>query len=370
MLGLLPKLTKDYILSNVGVSILHSEMKIFAEYLMLPESDISEALNRGSLFLSPLRKDLNPTCSFYLDNKNKLRMRDWAGYFWGDCFDAAAYKLILDSENQVEFNLILDDIARRFKIHKYASNTDLITHTDDSTIYHLQGKPPMVFSPTFREWNEDDVYYWKQYELELTDLNKFQIYPLYSLHINKKLSYLYSYQDPGYIYQTISREGVNNWECYFPKRDKTKLNKFLRNHSFMGLLNLIKDADFGLITKSRKDAASLNKFGINTVHTAAESTPPKDWELELIKSKWKDVYSLFDFDRQGVVMANKLRKKGVIPLFFTNGRFFTLNWNAKDFTDYIKKYKKNQTIELINYILDEGVELNRDFVEFYESLNH
>lgn len=370
MLGLLPKLTKNYILDNVGMNLIHSQIKIFADYLMIDETDVSESLNRGSLILSPLRKDSNPTCSFYLDDKDRLRMRDWAGYFWGDCFDCVAYRLLLDTENDVEFNLILENIAKKFRIHKYQTGSDVISQNFDTIPYTLQGKPPMVFYPQFRDWNDDDEYYWKQYELTLEDLNKYGIYPLYSLHINKKLTYLYSYQDPAYIYQTISKDGVNNWECYFPKRDKTKQNKFLRNHSFMGLLNLIKDAEFGVITKSRKDSAVINKFGVPSVHTAAESTPPKDWELELIKRKWKKVYSLFDFDRQGVVIANKLKKKGVIPIFFTNGRFYTLDFGAKDFTDYLKKYKKNQTKELVDYILDEGIELNRDFVEFFESLHH
>lgn len=366
--GLLPRLTKSYILRNVGYNELHSQIKIFAEFLGLAENDISECIHRGLLICSPLRTDNSPTCSFYIDRKGVLRFRDWAGYFWGDCFDSAAYRLLLDTNNGTDFNLILESIAKRFKIHRFKGD---FTNGTPIELFPsiLQGKSEMIFSPLFRNWNNDDIRYWNQYYLDVSLLEYFRIFPLYSLHINKRIIYLYSYQDPGYIFKTISKDSADYWECYFPRRDKKKQNRFLRNHRFIGGLNLIENRDYGVITKSRKDVACLALFDINAVHLAGETTMPLDWEFDIIKKKWKTVYSLLDFDYAGIRTSRKLRRLGIIPIFFTNGMYGTLDFESKDFSDYLMKNKWNQTEQLVDYIKDEGINLTYDFVDFFNSLH-
>ena len=89
------KLTKDFILSKVD------QITIFSTYFNLPIETIQYCIDTGEFIVSPIRTDLHPTCGFRYNNRGKLKFKDFAGYFWGDCFDAAAYIIsnIQDNEN-------------------------------------------------------------------------------------------------------------------------------------------------------------------------------------------------------------------------------------------------------------------------------
>jgi hypothetical protein len=119
--GVLPTLTRDYILSKI------SQEQIF-EYYLGVQVDGSGALMKTPAVIRP--RDNNPTFNFKYSDNGKLRARDWAGYFWGDCFDIVAYVLRLDAKDKKSFNVILDQIARDFRLHKYADST----HIDSLTL--------------------------------------------------------------------------------------------------------------------------------------------------------------------------------------------------------------------------------------------
>ncbi len=56
-----------------------------------------------------------------------------------------------------------------------------------------------------------------------------------------------------------------------------------------------------------------------------------------------------DFDLTGVKMANTLLKRyNIQPLFLTDGRFGTINYGAKDISDYIEINGTTETLKLIN----------------------
>ena len=115
------KLTKNYILSKVD------QITIFSVYFNLPIETIQYCIDTGEFIVSPLRSDLHPTCGFRYDNRGKLKFKDFAGYFWGDCFDAAAYILSnidkykgLDVNSKDGFITVLRHITFTFKDLKAA----------------------------------------------------------------------------------------------------------------------------------------------------------------------------------------------------------------------------------------------------------
>src|SRR5882757_10596469 len=59
------------------------------------EEEIFEAFGlrvKTGRFCAPYRTDHRPDCRFYRSSRNgKLYMRDYAGYFHGDCFDYIQY---------------------------------------------------------------------------------------------------------------------------------------------------------------------------------------------------------------------------------------------------------------------------------------
>ena len=87
MKGINNLINKKFILNNT------SQVKIFAKYFNLSEDTIQECIDNNSLINSPIRAEDNPSAGFRYNNKNILKMRDFGGFFWGDCFDAVAYVL-------------------------------------------------------------------------------------------------------------------------------------------------------------------------------------------------------------------------------------------------------------------------------------
>jgi len=151
-LGILPNLTKDYILSKV------SQEQIFEHYLPIK-------VTTEGLIKSPLRNDKNPTASFYYSQNGKLRFRDFGGNFWGDCFDLVALYENLNANNKKDFNILLDKLARIFKIHKYESNgiNPVIsgnTLSIKEASINFKGKKKIEIKT--RDFNEIDARFWFQ----------------------------------------------------------------------------------------------------------------------------------------------------------------------------------------------------------------
>ena len=105
------KLTKDSILSKV------SQINIFSAYTGIEPEVIQHCINTGEFICSPFREDKHPSFGFRYDNRNKLKGRDFAGYWWGDCIDAGATVLSeivhrqVDVNNKEHFQFVLKHIA-------------------------------------------------------------------------------------------------------------------------------------------------------------------------------------------------------------------------------------------------------------------
>ena len=106
------KFNKEFILSKV------SQITIFSTYLNLSDALVQHCIDTGELIISPLRDDCHPTCGFRYDNKGKLKFKDFAGYFWGDCFDLVALvmnnmypNMKLNISNKHDFIKVLKHIS-------------------------------------------------------------------------------------------------------------------------------------------------------------------------------------------------------------------------------------------------------------------
>ena len=141
------KLTKQYILSKV------SQVTIFATYLNLSNSIIQQCIDNRTLIVSPLREDIHPTCGFMYDNRGKLKFKDFAGYFWGDCFDLVAlvmsniYKKEYDISKKEDFVKVLKHITFTFKDIFYGKEKDITLDQEMHTLAEIssfQKKSPNV----------------------------------------------------------------------------------------------------------------------------------------------------------------------------------------------------------------------------------
>ena len=257
------KLTKQYILSKV------SQVTIFATYLNLSNSIIQQCIDNRTLIISPLREDVHPTCGFMYDNRGKLKFKDFAGYFWGDCFDLVAlvmsniYKKEYDISKKEDFVKVLKHITFTFKDIFYGKEKDIaLINEINNSIVELKNKKNII-ELVIRSWNTNDKEYWNRIGVDLHTLNINFVYPVDQYYINRKINpepkYHYKNSDPCYAYFLgQDKHGINNIKLYFPFRTKTT-TRFITNCNHLeGIYNLDKNNyDIIVITKSTKDRLAI-----------------------------------------------------------------------------------------------------------------
>lgn len=369
------KLTKKIILDKV------SQITIFSTYLNLPIQTINECIATGELICSPIRDDVHPTCGFKYDNKGKLKFKDFAGYFWGDCFDIVAliissiYNIDININNNKDFLKVLQHISFTFKDIFYGLEKDinLINEINNSLTIIKHTKP--IIEVAIRNWNENDIKYWKQFGVSISLLNINFVYPVNQFYINRKINpqpkYYYDENDPCYAYYLgKDRYNVDSIKLYFPNRNKTKVRFITNCNHLEGIYNLNKKHyDYIIITKSTKDRLSINgaveKYNFlygekNTINIGIINIPHETYKLRINEYSWirnkvnneYNILSIMDNDRTGKIEAKWLRDNyNIIPLLIPK------EYDAKDFAELCSKCSENDLIKIIintiNYIKND-----------------
>ena len=373
-LGLYPKLTKDYILERV------SEEEIMEFYMDIPVIDENFY---GNAFRNPFRVDDFNTCNYYYDKKTgKLRFRDFAGsssgsldrLFNADIFDVVGFRHKLNPNTKEGFFLILNIIAKDFKLHKYKDNDEEILKINNFINKQKNKKERLkVIKVAPRKWNKGDELYWfTKYGISSKTLREHKVYPIQELFIEDREGfinryYIYKYNDPAYAYYGGQENGIHIWKIYFPMRSNNKsLSKVITNKSFIQGLDTFLPCRIGVVTKSYKDVMVLKEFGIQAICLSSESTPLTTEEYWHTRRYCDFLVSLLDYDKAGIRMANYLKKQfGIKPLMLTRGRYGKPDYGVKDISDFRETYGKQKTLDLIN----KSIEHLSDFIEYSKQLN-
>lgn len=349
-------LTKDYILKNVA------QETIFSTYLNIPKDLIINCINTGELICSPLRYDKHPTCGFRYDNKGRLKLKDFAGYFWGDCFDLVAYIMsnIYNTDirvnNKKDFISVLRHITLTFKNIFYGEERDELLDTKIVEALNTIRKKKSIIEVVVREWNKSDEDYWKQFGISLKYLNINFVFPVEQYYIDRNYNpepkYFYNSTDPCYAYSLgQDKTGINNIKLYFPNRTKDSHARFITNCNHLeGIYNLNKDDyDYIILTKSSKDRLSIGSslyamcslygglgISIGVINIPHETYKLRLFEYDWLKSKLKDngmILSLMDNDRTGILEA-----KSLFEVYNINPLLIPKNSGCKDYSEYYQKY--------------------------------
>ena len=320
-LEIAPKVTRELLLSK------NSQETYFEHYLGVP-------IKKG-LFRSPhiIRSDTNPTCSFYKNKNNVLMYKDFAGPTF-DFIGCVMYLFNCNYYNALriiahDFNIIpIADIPR---------NPPKIQYTN--TVLEKTSKSRIEVE--LKEFSEKELKWWEGFGISKNTLKKFQVYSVKSIFLNGIYFSSSSESSPIYgYYGGTTSDGTELWRLYMP----TKRNyRFLSNWSqemIQGSKQLPKSGEFVVITKSMKDVMSLYEFGITAIAPNSENLFLTEPQYNKIKSRFNQVYLLYDRDLPGVKSANKIRKK------FKEVKVL-LTPKTKDFSDYVKKYGIMKTFKLV-----------------------
>ena len=372
-------LTKDYILSKI------SQESIFAFYTGLDIDIIEDCINKGRLISSPFRIDNNPSFGFRYNNRGKLKAKDFAGYFHGDCFDAAAYVINeiynqnLDVNNKRDFIVILKHVAYSFRNIIYGKEIDYrISEQVQQGLNKVRTKKNVI-EFTVRDWNNDDIRYWNSFGIDVNHLNTNFIYAVDEYYVNKKINPEKKYKyvngrDSCYAF-VLGRDasGIYNIKLYFPHRKHGDIRFITNTNCLEGLIGLeLNKYDYILVTKSTKDRVAIecyldsidicsilyggaslsNRLNIGLVNISSENYKLSQNEYDYLANKCPKghIISLMDNDRAGCREAIYLRDTyNIVPLLIPK------IYDAKDFAELRSKYSIetiNELVKQIKYIFE------------------
>lgn len=293
-------ITLDWILSKV------TEYDIYAKYI--------GQFKVGMIYNSPFRKDKNPSFGIYYSKRTKqLLFKD---HGTGECGNVIKFVSLFIGKT--EYNDILSDIVDKLNI---TNNTKLVSSK--------QYIPPTetVIGVVRQEFTDVDINYWKQFNISIDTLKKFNVNSIKYYLCNGIVKGTYKRENPMYAYKVY-----NNFKIYRPLADKyTKWRNNLTDYDIQGYEQLPQKGDILFITKSMKDVMCLHEMGYPAVSPSSESTfLPKD-VLEQLKTRFKRIIILFDRDVAGVKRSRKLSRETGLEAIFINKKF-----KAKDVSDAVK----------------------------------
>ena len=293
-------ITLDWILSKV------TEYDIYAAYI--------GNFKVGMIYNSPLRKDKTPSFGCYYSKKTKQLM--FKDHGTGECGNVIKFVSLFTG--LTNYSDILNDIVNKLKI---TNDTKLVSSK--------QYIPPTetVIGVVRQEFTDVDINYWKQFNISINTLKKFNVNSIKYYLCNGIVKGTYKRENPMYAYKVY-----NNFKIYRPLADKyTKWRNNLTDYDIQGYEQLPQKGDILFITKSMKDVMCLHEMGIPAVSPSSESTfLPKD-VLEQLKTRFKRIIILFDRDVAGVKRSRKLSRETGLEAIFINKKF-----KAKDVSDAVK----------------------------------
>lgn len=322
-----PNITKDLILSR------YSEEQIMEFYLHVP-------IKRG-LFRSPLRRDKEPTCSFYRNNSGDLIFKDFATGQHLNVFGVVqdmfkcnyfeALRIIANDLGIVRDNSIIKNSG------KINTNPIIIK---DKEISKIQVE--------IQEFSDLELKWWKRYGITLDILKKFDVYSCKHVFLNDQLFAKSQQHCPIYGYYGKKYHGLELWRCYFPKRTSYRFITNWPSKKIQGYDQLPKTGKLLVITKSMKDTMCLYSMGIASCSPNSETQFISNTVLEELKNRFEHIVVLFDNDYTGITFMNRTKKLHP-ELIYT---WIPFKYKAKDISDYYKEYGRKETLNLIkNFIL-------------------
>ena len=293
-------ITLDWILSKV------TEYDIYAKYI--------GQFKVCMIYNSPFRKDKNPSFGIYYSKRTKqLLFKD---HGTGECGNVIKFVSLFTGKT--EYNDILSDIVDKLNI---TNNTKLVSSKQ------YISPTETVIGVVRQEFTDVDINYWKQFNISINTLKKFNVNSIKYYLCNGIVKGTYKRENPMYAYKVY-----NNFKIYRPLADKyTKWRNNLTDYDIQGYEQLPQKGDILFITKSMKDVMCLHEMGYPAVSPSSESTfLPKD-VLEQLKTRFKRIIILFDRDVAGVKRSRKLSRETGLEAMFINKKF-----KAKDVSDAVK----------------------------------
>jgi len=286
-------------------------------------------------FCSPLRTDTYPTCTFSWYG-GKLWFRDWSENRPWDIFSVVQNKYMVDFHTAVQiiaedFGLVNGDVDRS----AIGYRKDPFDFKGDKR--NKRSSEKSRIGVKVQPFTKHDIEYLNSYHIQESTAKFYKVFGVRTVWVNDNRIYDCNDTDPALAYYFGTDDHHHQkWKVYFYNR--TENWRFISNtNRINGWIQIPATGDYLVITKSMKDVMCFAEYGIPAISMQAENQIPYDYIIEELKDRYKNIYTLYDFDLAGIRAANAIRKLyDIKPLFLTTGKLGTYNYEYKDFSDYIQ----------------------------------
>lgn len=317
-----PKITKELILSRF------SEEQLMEYYLHIP-------VKKG-LFRSPLRRDKQPTCSFYRNKSGTLIFKDFATGQHLNIFDVV--QSIFRCDYFESLRIIANDfgIVRDNALHKNPGKINL-------NPIKIKDKEISKIQIEVQEFTDSELKWWGKYGISKDILKRFDVYSCKHVFLNDQLFAESQQHCPIFGYYGKKYQGLELWRCYFPKRTSFRFITNWPSKKIQGYDQLPKKGKLLVITKSMKDSMCLYSCGITACAPNSENLFIPDKVLEDLKNRFENIVVLYDNDRPGLYNMAKIRKEHPELTYV----FIPKRYGSKDISDFYKDHGRKETLNLI-----------------------
>lgn len=317
-----PKITKELILSRF------SEEQLMEYYLHLP-------VKKG-LFRSPLRRDKQPTCSFYRNKSGTLIFKDFATGQHLNVFDVV--QSIFKCDYFESLRIIANDfgIVRDSALRKNPGKINL-------NPIKIKDKEISKIQIEVQEFTDSELKWWGKYGISKDILRRFDVYSCKHVFLNDQLFAKSQQHCPIFGYYGKKYQGLELWRCYFPKRTSFRFITNWPSKKIQGYDQLPKKGKLLVITKSMKDSMCLYSCGITACAPNSENLFIPDKVLEDLKNRFKNIVVLYDNDRPGLYNMAKIRKEHPELTYV----FIPKKYGSKDISDFYRDHGRKETLNLI-----------------------
>lgn len=317
-----PKITKKLILSRF------SEEQLMEYYLHIP-------VKKG-LFRSPLRRDKQPTCSFYRNKSGTLIFKDFATGQHLNVFDVV--QSIFRCDYFESLRIIANDfgIVQDNTLHKNPGKINL-------NPIKIKDKEISKIQIEVQEFTDSELKWWGKYGISKDILKRFDVYSCKHVFLNDQLFAKSQQHCPIFGYYGKKYQGLELWRCYFPKRTSFRFITNWPSKKIQGYDQLPKKGKLLVITKSMKDSMCLYSCGITACAPNSENLFIPDNVLEDLKNRFENIVVLYDNDKPGLYNMAKIRKEHPELTYV----FIPKRYGSKDISDFYKDHGRKETLNLI-----------------------
>ncbi len=314
-----PKITKEFLLSK------NSEETYMAYYLGIP-------VKKG-LFKSPLRTDNHTTCSFFRGKSGNLYFKDFAT---GQCL---TFEGVVMEKYHCTYHNALKIIAKDFGFIQ----TSGVKKQEIKIQSKFDSEKETFIQVEIKDFSESELKWWNSFGITEATLKKYKIYSIKTVFLNGTIYAQSTQHSPIYGYYFGKKENIEQWRIYIPKRKEFRFIGNVSTKTIQGYKQLPDKGKLLVITKSMKDVCLLSTLGIPAIAPNSETQFVSDKILNELRTRFINIALLYDNDLTGVRFMNKIRKlhKDLIVCMIPR------KYEAKDISDFYKKYGKNKTVELI-----------------------